>query len=138
MEERIYNVSLSKIYMKGRHRERANRVMKFIRAFAKRHMKAPEDKIVIGTDVNEYVWRNGIQKPPKRIRLRMMKDKDGTVMVTLEGQQAKKESFEKKKNVTEKEPEKEVKKKGEEKGTESKGEKKKKGVSKVKKEKDSK
>lgn len=82
--ERIYNVSLSKVYSIGRHRERARKAIKMVRKFAARHMKTPEEKVVIGMDVNELIWRNGMQRPPRKLRLKMLKDKDGTVMVSLE------------------------------------------------------
>ncbi|MEM3363920.1 MAG: 50S ribosomal protein L31e [Candidatus Micrarchaeia archaeon] len=91
MDERLYTISFSKIYSLGRHRERARKAIKYLRAFSARHMKTTEDKVVIGTDVNEYVWRNGIQRPPRKIRVKMMKDKDGTVMVSLEQPAAKAE-----------------------------------------------
>ena len=82
--ERIYNVNFSKIYSLGRHRERARKAIKVLRGFAGRHMKTVEEKVVIGQDVNELIWRNGIQKPPRKLRVKMMKDADGTVMVSLE------------------------------------------------------
>ncbi|MEM0437800.1 MAG: 50S ribosomal protein L31e [Candidatus Micrarchaeia archaeon] len=82
--ERIYNVSLSKVYSIGRHRERARKAIKMVRGFAARHMKTPEEKVVIGMDVNELIWQNGMQRPPRKLRLKMLKDKDGTVMVSLE------------------------------------------------------
>ncbi|MCX8205618.1 MAG: 50S ribosomal protein L31e [Candidatus Micrarchaeota archaeon] len=82
--ERIYNINLGKIYSIGRHRERARKAVKLVRAFAARHMKTAEEKVVIGMDVNELIWQNGMQRPPRRLRLKMLKDKDGTVMVSLE------------------------------------------------------
>ncbi len=84
MEERIYNINISKLYIIGRHRERAKKAIKLVKAFAARHMKTADEKVVMGMDVNEYLWRNGMQRPPRKIRVKMMKDKDGTVMVTLE------------------------------------------------------
>jgi large subunit ribosomal protein L31e len=92
MEERLYTICFSKIYALGRHRERARKAIKYLRAFSARHMKTIEDKVVIGTDVNEYLWRNGIQRPPRRVRVKLMKDKDGTVMVALEEAAEKKEA----------------------------------------------
>lgn len=91
MDERLYTINFSKIYALGRHRERARKAIKFLRAFSARHMKADEGKVVIGADVNEFVWKRGIQKPPRKLRVKMMKDKDGTVMVTLEQPMDKKE-----------------------------------------------
>ena len=92
MDERLYTISFSKIYALGRHRERARKAIKFLRAFSARHMKTVEEKILIGADVNEFIWRNGIQKPPRKLRVKMMKDKDGTVMVSLVQPETQKES----------------------------------------------
>jgi large subunit ribosomal protein L31e len=40
-------------------------------------------KLVISNDVNEKVWGKGIEKPPRKIRVRAAKDKDGNVTVYL-------------------------------------------------------
>lgn len=84
MIERVYTINLSRLYAAGRHTERARKAVKIVGQFASRHMKTEGEKVVITKEVNEYIWRNGIQKPPRRLRLKMMKDKDGTVMVMLE------------------------------------------------------
>jgi len=40
-------------------------------------------KLLISKEVNEKVWGRGIKKPPKKIRVRAAKDKDGNVTVYL-------------------------------------------------------
>ena len=40
-------------------------------------------RLVIGTDVNQKVWSRGIEKPPRKIRVRVTEDKEGTVNVYL-------------------------------------------------------
>jgi ribosomal protein L31E len=40
-------------------------------------------KIIISNEVNERIWTRGIQKPPRNIRVRAAKDKDGNVTVYL-------------------------------------------------------
>ena len=83
VEERIYTVPL------GRARiapvtKRAPRAIRILRAFIKRHMKADdEDSIVISNEVNEKIWSRGIEKPPRRIRVRVTKDREGLVRVYL-------------------------------------------------------
>jgi large subunit ribosomal protein L31e len=68
--------------------------MQLIRAFISKHMKlemrVEEEeereelpKLIIDKDVNEKVWCRGIEKPPKKIRVRAAKDKDGNVTVFL-------------------------------------------------------
>jgi len=38
---------------------------------------------VISQEVNEKIWSRGIEKPPRKIRVRVTKDKDGNVTVYL-------------------------------------------------------
>ena len=69
-----------------------------IRAFITKHMKLDmpveeeEEKgempvLLISNEVNERVWGKGIEKPPRKIRVRAAKDSDGNVTVYLaEGQ----------------------------------------------------
>jgi large subunit ribosomal protein L31e len=40
-------------------------------------------KLVISKEVNEKVWGRGIEKPPRKIRVRAAKNKDGNVTVYL-------------------------------------------------------
>ena len=95
--ERVYTISLSKIYSLGRHRERARKAVKFIKAFTKRHMKASEEDIIFGQDLNEFIWRNGIQKPPRKIKVKMVKSDTGKVTLNLETPVVKQDKKEKKK-----------------------------------------
>jgi len=41
------------------------------------------ESITISGEVNERIWRKGIQKPPRKIRVRAAKDEDGKVSVYL-------------------------------------------------------
>ena len=40
-------------------------------------------KLAISKEVNEKVWGRGIEKPPRKIRVRAAKNKDGNVTVYL-------------------------------------------------------
>jgi large subunit ribosomal protein L31e len=92
VEERIYTIPLGKAWVRPPNK-RAPRAMHMIRAFVNRHMKltmrVEEEeekelpKLVISKDVNEKVWGRGIEKPPRKIRVRAAKDKDGNVTVYL-------------------------------------------------------
>lgn len=95
--ERVYTISLSKIYSLGRHRERARKAVKFIKAFTKRHMKTSEEDIIFGQDLNEFIWMNGIQKPPRKIKVKMVKSDTGKVTLNLETPVVKQDKKEKKK-----------------------------------------
>jgi large subunit ribosomal protein L31e len=52
-----------------------------LREFAEHHMKSTEIKI--DSDLNEKLWDRGITKPPRRITVRMRKDEDGLVTISL-------------------------------------------------------
>jgi large subunit ribosomal protein L31e len=92
VEERIYTIPLGKAWVRP-PKKRAPRVMHMIRAFITKHMKlairVEEEeekelpKLVISKEVNEKVWSRGIQQPPRKIRVRAAKDKEGNVTVYL-------------------------------------------------------
>jgi large subunit ribosomal protein L31e len=42
-------------------------------------------EIFIDPTVNEYIWARGIRNPPRKIRIKLSKDTDGLVTVTLAG-----------------------------------------------------
>ena len=95
VEEKFYTISLGKAWI-AVPKKRAPRAMKIIKDFVKRHMKfeAREEleeeeeeeepkRLVVSNEVNERVWRRGIQKPPRKVRVRAAKDKDGNITVYL-------------------------------------------------------
>lgn len=82
VEERIYTVPLSRAWIMP-VTKRAPRAVRILKAFIRRHMKVEEDSIVISNEVNERVWSRGIEKPPRKIRIKAAKDKDGIVTVSL-------------------------------------------------------
>ena len=91
VEERTYTIPLAKALIMP-PRKRAPRAMHMIRAFIVKHMKIPtraeeEDeeapKLTITKEVNERIWTKGIEKPPRRIRVRATKDDEGNVTVHL-------------------------------------------------------
>jgi large subunit ribosomal protein L31e len=93
VEERTYTIPLQKALVRP-PKKRAPRAMQLIKAFVTKHMKlelkvSEEEEeeelpqLVISNEVNEKVWGRGIKKPPRRIRVRAAKDKDGNVTVYL-------------------------------------------------------
>ena len=84
VEERIYTVPLSKAWIspRTRHSQRAIRILK---SFVMKHMKIDGDSIKITNEVNEKIWKRGIQKPPRKIKVRVTKDSEGIVTVHLAG-----------------------------------------------------
>ena len=91
VEEKTYTIPLGKALIMP-PRKRAPRAMHMIRAYIVKHMKIPsraeeEDEnpptISITNELNERVWGRGIEKPPRKIRVRATKDKEGNVTVHL-------------------------------------------------------
>jgi large subunit ribosomal protein L31e len=92
VEERIYTVPLGKAWIMP-PRKRTPRAMRMIRAFITKHMKLEAKKegeeeeeprkLVISNEVNEKVWARGVEKPPRKIRVRAAKDKEGNITVYL-------------------------------------------------------
>ena len=81
IDERIYTVPLRKAYWTGSRLRRSNRAVRILREFVERHMK-PEE-LVIQPEVNERIWDRGIQKPPRRVRIRATKNSDNLVRIYL-------------------------------------------------------
>ena len=81
IDERIYTVPLRKAYWTGSRLRRANRSVRILREFVERHMK-PEE-LLIQPEVNEQIWSRGMQKPPRRLRIRATKNADNLVRVYL-------------------------------------------------------
>ena len=90
VDERIYSIPLSRAWIAPR-RKRAPRAVRLMRKFIERHMKVgagtkeegEAGRLVINNEVNEKIWSRGIEKPPRRIRVRAVKDVEGTVTVYL-------------------------------------------------------
>ena len=94
VEERFYTIPLRRAWIMA-PRKRAPRAMRIIRSFVEKHMKIgvtkaeeekdteeeKEERLIISTELNEKIWTRGIQKPPRRIKVRVVKDSEGTVTV---------------------------------------------------------
>ena len=93
VEERFYTIPLGKASVRP-PKKRAPRAIQLIRAFITKHMKleirleeeeeeGELPKLIISKEVNEKIWDKGIEKPPRKIRVRAAKDSDGNVTVYL-------------------------------------------------------
>jgi len=94
VEERFYTIPLGKAWLMPPNK-RAPKAIRIIRDFIKRHMRlearkegeeeeeAEPKRLIISNEVNEKVWSRGIEKPPRKIRVRVARDKDGNVTVYL-------------------------------------------------------
>ena len=81
-EERILTVPLRVVRTVPRT-QRAPRAVKAIREHVVRHMKAKTEDVWIDPQINEQLWRRGIENPPHRIRVRVIKFEDELVEVSL-------------------------------------------------------
>jgi large subunit ribosomal protein L31e len=90
IEERFYTIPLGKAWISKR-KKRAPKAARIVRNFVLKHMKVrteaeeeeEPEKLVIDNEVNEKLWSRGIEKPPRKIRVRVVKDKEGVVSVRL-------------------------------------------------------
>ena len=77
---RVYTINLGKAWISPQHK-RTDRVVNMIREFAGKHMKS--DEIKLDQDLNRQVWSRGKTNPPRKVRVKMVKDEDGVVTVSL-------------------------------------------------------
>ena len=90
VEERFYTIPLGKAWISKR-KKRAPKAVRIVRSFVLKHMKVrteveeeeEAERLVIDNEVNEKLWSRGIEKPPRKIRVRVVKDKEGVVTVRL-------------------------------------------------------
>jgi large subunit ribosomal protein L31e len=90
VEERFYTIPLGKAWISKR-KKRAPKAVRIVRSFVLKHMKVrmeveeeeEPERLVIDNEVNKKLWSRGIEKPPRKIRVRVVKDKEGVVTVRL-------------------------------------------------------
>lgn len=80
-EERIYTIPLSRAWSSHR---RSPYAMRLIKSFIRRHMKVED--IIISGEVNEYLWSKGIKSPPRRIRIKAIRDNDIVTIYLVKGE----------------------------------------------------
>ena len=76
---RVYTINLGKAWITPQYR-RTDRVVNMIREFAIKHMKSEDIKV--DQDLNRQVWSRGKTNPPRKVRVKMVKDEDGVVTVS--------------------------------------------------------
>ncbi len=76
--EKTYTINLRDVWTTPRNR-RSPKAIKEIKEYMKRHMKAED--VIISNEVNEQVWARGIQKPPRKLTVRAVKDKENKVLI---------------------------------------------------------
>ena len=76
---RIYTINLGRAWDAPQHR-RTDRVINIIKEFAEKHMKSEEVKV--DQDLNRQIWKRGKTNPPRKVRVKMIKDDEGAVTVS--------------------------------------------------------
>lgn len=77
---RVYTINLGKAWITPQYR-RTDRVINMIKEFAEKHMKS--DEIKLDQDLNRQIWSRGKTNPPRKVRVKMVKDEDDVVTVSL-------------------------------------------------------
>src|SRR5437870_10508986 len=77
---RVYTINLGRAWLTPEYK-RTDRVINMIRKFATKHMKS--DEIKLEQDLNRQIWSRGKTNPPRKVRVKMVKDEDGVVTVSL-------------------------------------------------------
>ena len=79
VEENTYTIPLRHVWVVTPRGKRAPRAVRDVRDYVARHMKAEE--VAISNEVNSAIWSRSINKPPRKITVRAVKDKEGKVVV---------------------------------------------------------
>ena len=74
---RIYTINFSKAWLTPKHK-RTDRVVNMIKEFATKHMKSSQIKI--DQELNRYIWERGKTNPPRKVRVRIVKDEDESLL----------------------------------------------------------
>jgi len=90
VEEKFYTIPLGRAWISPR-KKRAPKAMRILKSFVRKHMKLrteaegeeEAEKLVISNEVNEKIWSRGIEKPPRKLRVRAVRDKEGIVTIYL-------------------------------------------------------
>jgi large subunit ribosomal protein L31e len=86
--QRVYTVPLGKAYEYTRTK-RARRTVDILRTFLARHMKVHPGFVRISEQVNEFIWARSMQKPPRRVKVSVVKE-NGLVKASLPDEKPKK------------------------------------------------
>ena len=80
MVERVYIIPLGEVGRAPR-RKRAAKAIRYIRKFLARHTK--RESIVISNELNEEIWKRGIENIPRKVRVKVLEQADGSLVATL-------------------------------------------------------
>jgi len=79
-EENVYIIPLRDAW-KAPRKKRAKKAIRIIHEYVQRHFHVKY--VRISNEVNEYVWNNSIEKPPRRIKVKISKIEEDLAEVEL-------------------------------------------------------
>jgi large subunit ribosomal protein L31e len=79
VEENVYTIPLRHVWVVTPRGRRAPRAVRDVRDYVARHMKA--DEVAVSNEINSAIWARSINKPPRKITVRAVKDKEGKVII---------------------------------------------------------
>ena len=82
-EERTYTIPFYPFMNSIPRTKRASKAVKLVKEFIMKHMKV--DEVWLAQDVNEFIFKRGMQKPPRKITVRAEKGDDNVVAIYLAG-----------------------------------------------------
>jgi len=104
-EEKVFTIPLREAFDLQRSK-RARNASDIVKEFIIKHMK--NENVKIGKSINEALWKKGIQKPPRKVRIHVLKEED-IIYAELLGVEIKPPSKEEVKKKEEKKKEKKEK-----------------------------
>lgn len=116
--ERIYTIPLSGAFDAPRNK-RVPKAVKIVKGFVSKHMKADGQRILISEALNKYLWRGSIQKPPRKMKVRVIKEEE-TITAYLVDEKIEEKKVEKKEEKAQEKKEEKPKEAGKEKPKEEK------------------
>ena len=79
VEEKVYTIPLRHVWVVTPRGKRAPRAVRDVRDYVARHMKSEE--VAVSNEINSAIWARSINKPPRKITVRAVKDKEGKVII---------------------------------------------------------
>ncbi|MFH1221508.1 MAG: 50S ribosomal protein L31e [Candidatus Micrarchaeota archaeon] len=73
--ERMYTIPLADAHLTTRVKA-TNRAVKLVQAFIKRHAKVDEKNVRLSGNLNHFLWAHGRKKPPRRVKIKLLKEND--------------------------------------------------------------
>ncbi len=79
--EEIYTIPLRDAF-KAPTTKRANKAVKIVKKFLAEKLNLPDVKL--DASINDALWNRGIGKPPRRIKVKVTKEEDSTIVKLAE------------------------------------------------------